>query len=316
MVLYLKNATYVDYNSFEFKSCNIKVTENRKIEFIENLPAANERDRVIDCHGKIVTKSFACGHHHAYSALARGMGGPSKTPTNFHEILQYVWWTLDKSLDLEMIEASALVTAISSAKKGVTFVIDHHASPFAAEGSLETIAKAFDRVGVSHLLAYELSDRDGDEVAKKALDESENYLKSGRQGLVGLHAGFTVGESLLENAVQLASKYNSGIHVHVAEDLYDQKMSIENYGQRVIERFGKAGVLDFSKTILAHCLHLSENEKSIIKNSNAWIAENMESNLNNGVGLFSGEGLGSREQPMAKLMEDRVKTGVMHFFQL
>ncbi|MCK7538359.1 MAG: hypothetical protein MZV63_49115 [Marinilabiliales bacterium] len=43
---------------------------------------------VIDCAGKLVTKSFAVGHHHAYSALARGMGAPKKSPQNFHEILQ------------------------------------------------------------------------------------------------------------------------------------------------------------------------------------------------------------------------------------
>jgi cytosine/adenosine deaminase-related metal-dependent hydrolase len=55
------------------------------------------------------------------------MPAPRKIPANFTEILQYVWWHIDKRLDLEMIEASALASAIYCAKNGVTLVIDHHA---------------------------------------------------------------------------------------------------------------------------------------------------------------------------------------------
>ena len=72
-----------------------------------------------------------------------------------------------------MIEASALATAIACAKAGSTFVIDHHASPNHIEGSLDIIAKAFDRVGVSHLLCYEITDRDGLDKAEEGLHETE-----------------------------------------------------------------------------------------------------------------------------------------------
>ena len=77
-----------------------------------------------------------------------------------------------------MIEASALVSALYCAKNGVTFVIDHHASPFAIENSLETIANAFDRVGISHLLCYEISDRDGDGPKEKGLQETDSPVYS------------------------------------------------------------------------------------------------------------------------------------------
>lgn len=291
-MLYLKNATFIDYESLEFRKINIKVNEgaNGGIEFIDEIP---ENSEFIDAEGKIVTKSFACGHHHAYSALARGMGAPKKTPENFYEILKYIWWTLDKSLDKDMIEASALATAIASAKAGVTYVIDHHASPNFVNSSLETIAKAFDKVGVSHLLCYEISDRDGMEIAEEGLQETENYLKNG-QALVGLHASFTVGDESLRKAVDLANKYNSGIHVHAAEDVYDQTFTKEKYGKSVIERFNDAGVLDFDKSILGHCLHLSDNERNILSNSKAWVAENIESNMNNNVGYFNASGFEDR----------------------
>jgi cytosine/adenosine deaminase-related metal-dependent hydrolase len=294
-MIILKNATYIDWQSLDFSVKNILIEEgiDKKISFIDNSDQrlTDNNNEIINCTDKLVTKSFGIGHHHVYSALSRGMGAPKKNPENFNEILKYIWWTLDKCLDKDMIEYSALTTAIASAKAGSTFVIDHHASPFAVEGSLEIIAKAFEKVGVSHLLCYEISERDGMDIAQKGLDESENYLKD-YQGLVGLHASFTVGNNTLKKAVALMNNYNSGIHVHVAEDLSDQGHCLKTYGKRVVTRLHELGALNSSKTILGHCLHLDNNEKDLIKNSPVWVVQNMESNLNNRVGYFSGEGLG------------------------
>lgn len=297
MAILLKNATYIDWLSLSFNQCNVLINNglDKGISFIDSseIKSLASDTEVIDCKGNLVTKSFALGHHHVYSALARGMGAPKKSPKNFIEILKYIWWTLDKSLDKEMIEASALTTAIACAKNGVTFAIDHHASPYAIEGSLKIIAQAFDKIGVSHLLCYEITDRDGLDLAEKGFIETENYLQN-NQGLIGLHAAFTVGEETLKRAVDLADKYQSGIHIHVAEDYYDQEFSIKAYNNHVIERLKEAGVTCFEKTLLVHCLHINDFERDLIANSDAWVVQNTESNLNNNVGYFNSEGIGDR----------------------
>lgn len=297
MPLLLKNATFIDWKTLEFINTNIVVEEGLKggIGLYENLYEIPNRNNLetIDCTGKYVTKSFAVGHHHVYSALARGMGAPKKNPENFEEILKYIWWTLDKSLDAEMTEASALATAMAAAKAGSTFVIDHHASPNAVKGSLEIIARAFDRIGVSHLLCYEITDRDGEAKARLGLEETDDYLAS-NQGLVGLHASFTVGDETMKRAAQLMEKHNSGVHIHVAEDQHDEGACLETHHVRVVDRLSKFGLLDSPKTILAHCLHLDQHEKAQIRNSKAWVVENIESNLNNNVGYFNGKDLGER----------------------
>ncbi|MCP4209172.1 MAG: amidohydrolase family protein, partial [Shimia sp.] len=231
------------------------------------------------------TKSFGCGHHHIYSTLARGMPAPPKIPANFTEILQYVWWHIDKRLDLEMIEASALASAIYCAKNGVTLVIDHHASPMAIKDSLSVIAQAFDRVGIAHLLCYEISDRDGEAPREEGLAETDSFLAAGHQGHVGLHASFTVGDELLKKAVALAEKHDSGLHVHVAEDRADQEDALTKYGLRVVERFEKAGALELKKSIFAHCIHLTDREKALLQESGVWVVQNVESNQNNNVGV-------------------------------
>ena len=294
MAILLKNATYIDWKTLDFSKKNILVKENdTSIKFIDDAAAARtgSETEVLDCTGRYVTKSFGVGHHHVYSALSRGMGAPKKSPSDFYEILQYVWWTLDKCLDEKMIESSALVTAIACAKAGSTFVIDHHASPYAVNGSLEIIANAFDKVGVSHLLCYEVSDRDGMDISGKGLKETEQYL-SNRQGLVGLHASFTVSDDTLRQAVDLMRQYNSGIHIHVAEGEYDQEACLREHGKRVVNRLNEFGLLSSPKTILGHCLHLDDEEKALIHDSGCWVVQNCESNLNNNVGYFNGSDLG------------------------
>jgi len=295
MSIILKNATFIYWKTLELIQTSLRVEPGIGggcLLLPDDLEGVDiSRDEVIDCTGKLVTKAFAVGHHHVYSALACGMPVPPKQPENFLQILEYVWWNLDKALDKEMIEASALSTAMACAKAGSAFVIDHHASPNAIMGSLEIIANAFDRVGVSHLLCYEISDRDGLEKAQLGLQETEEYLNV-NQGLVGHHASFTVGDETLTKAVDLMAKTHSGIHIHVAEDIADQQQCEQEHNMRVMERLHQFGVLNSPKTILAHCLHLNENERSLIRNSPAWIVENAESNLNNNVGHFRGTNLG------------------------
>lgn len=289
-MILLADATYIDYQTLEIKNCDILVTKGN-IEFHPPKTYKGNATETINCSGKLVTHSFTVGHHHAYSALARGMGAPKKTPENFYEILKYIWWTLDKCLTTEMVEYSGLVTAMACAKAGATFIIDHHASPNAAKGSLETLAKAFERVGLSHLLCYEISDRDGEAIARQGLEETDSYLKN-HQGLVGLHASFTLSDKTLQAAAELIQKHNSGVHIHVAEDKYDQHHCHETYGKAVVERLYDYNFLSSSKSILVHCLHLSEMERNLIGQSPCWVAQNTDSNLNNNVGYFSSKNLG------------------------
>jgi len=293
-MILLKNGTYIDWVTLEFTKADIQVEDGPDGKIIlDPDPSLIESKTAIDCSNMLIMKSLGCGHHHVYSALARGMPAPRKNPVNFNEILQYIWWNLDKALDPEMIRYSAFATAIACAKNGVTFVIDHHASPQAIPGCLSIIAEAFDEVGIGHLLCYEITDRDGFHGARQGLDETADYL-SNHQGLVGLHASFTVGDETLMQAVRMAEESNSGLHVHVAEALSDQEHCLNTCGLRVIERFAEAGVLKFPKTILVHCLHLNDHERGLIAGSPAWVVQNTESNLNNSVGHFNSAGLGDR----------------------
>jgi cytosine/adenosine deaminase-related metal-dependent hydrolase len=295
VTLILRDATHIDHETCELRRGDVRV-EPGPGGGVEVLPpgAPGDGAREIDCSGRIVTRSFVVGHHHIYSALARGMPAPPRTPRSFVEILELIWWRLDRCLDEEMIRASAIAAGIEAALAGTTFVIDHHASPNAAPGSLGIIAEELDRVGLSHLLCYEMSDRDGPESREAGLEETERYLSSGRPGLVGMHASFTVSDDLLGRCVELAERFGTGVHVHVAEAASDEEHCMGTHGRPCVVRLREAGALDLPGTILAHCIHLDAYEREMVRGSGAWVAQQTESNQNNAVGILDAASLGER----------------------
>lgn len=291
-MLYLRDASFVDWRTLRIRRGHLEVAPGAegKVRFAARVPRGA---KTLDCAGRLVAKSFVVAHHHLYSALACGMPGPSRAPRSFPDRLKLVWWNLDRALDADMVRACAMAGGIAAAKAGATFIIDHHSSPNAVRGSLDIIAGALDEIGLSHLLCVELSDRDGKAKREAGLEETDRYLRK-RQGLVGLHASFTVGDDLLYRAIAMAVGHDSGIHIHAAEAIDDQKDCVKNHGLRVVERLARTGILESPKTLLVHGLHLNARERALFRSSRSWLVQNEESNQNNAAGAFDPQGLGDR----------------------
>src|SRR5437899_1963584 len=111
----------------------------------------------LDCSGCLIVPGNVCAHHHLYSTLARGMPYRLDPPRNFVQILQRVWWRLDRALDDETVALSALAGGAEALLAGTTTIIDHHASPNAIDGSLDRIADALRQVGARSVLCYEVT---------------------------------------------------------------------------------------------------------------------------------------------------------------
>src|SRR5690349_16226183 len=62
----------------------------------------------LDARGQFVMPGNICAHTHFYGAFARGMAIPGTAPKDFPEILDHLWWRLDKALTLEDVRYSAL----------------------------------------------------------------------------------------------------------------------------------------------------------------------------------------------------------------
>ena len=254
----------------------------------------------LDCSGCLIIPGNVCAHTHLYSSLARGMPYGLASPRTFVQILQRVWWRLDRALDETTIRASALAGGMEALLAGTTTLIDHHASPAAVDGSLDIVAEALAELGIRSVLCYETSDRDGPAVARAGLAENARFLASAMngdwglaRGMVGAHASFTLSEETLAACVGLAGERAVGLHVHVAEDDADERDAQARFGLRVVTRLAAAGAID-RRSLLAHGVHLDAGEIQIVKDAGATVVHNARSNMNNGVGRAPLADLGDR----------------------
>jgi len=251
-------------------------------------------DTTYDCKGAVVVPGLVNGHTHLYSALAPGMPPPPRDPRNFHEILELIWWRLDRALDAESIEMSGRVGALDALRCGTTTLIDHHASPNCIAGSLDALERGIADAGPRAVLCYETTDRHGAAGAAAGLDENRRYHAKCRQrtdgrfgALVGAHAAFTLSDASLRQCVELAAGMNSGVHIHVAEDPCDDAICRERYGAPLVQRLKDAGVFEADvagRSIMAHATHLSPDDAAALSPHMAGVAHNARSNMNNRVG--------------------------------
>jgi putative selenium metabolism protein SsnA len=249
-----------------------------------------------DCSGTLIVPGNVCAHHHLYSALSRGMPYHLAPPVTFTEILQRVWWRLDRALDERAIRASALRGGLDALRAGTTTIVDHHASPNVIDGSLDIIAEVLEQLGVRSVLCYEVSDRDGSERAAAGIAENRRFLTRPpglARGMVGAHASFTLSDDTLAQLVDVARLGGAGVHIHVAEDAADQLDAVARSGLGVVDRLARAGVLT-GDALLAHCVHVATPELRAVADAGATVVCNARSNMNNSVGHSPFNHLGPR----------------------
>lgn len=263
-------------------------------ELLRKYPAVDR----LDAHGQYVMPGNICAHTHFYGAFARGLAIPGLPPKDFPEILQKLWWPLDRSLNEENVRSSALVMLVDAIKHGTTTLIDHHASPNALAGSLDLIAEAVDQSGLRAVLCYEVSDRDGEAKAQAGIRENLRFLeRTARESIAGgriaatfgLHASLTLSDATLE-ACREAAPPQAGFHIHAAESEVDEYDSLYKSGLRVVDRLHRHGILG-PRTIVAHAVHVDAHEIALLADSGAWVTHQPRSNMNNAVGIADVESM-------------------------
>ncbi len=228
-------------------------------------------------------------HTHLYSGLVPlGMPAPAREPASFVEILELVWWKLDRALDARTLRASARFYVAESILAGCHGLVDHHESPNFIEGSLDVIADACQDLGMPALLCYGVTERnDGREEAARGIEECRRFIRDNHRplvkGVIGLHASFTVSDETIRAAAAAARDTGTVLHVHVAEDAADVRDAKERGYAGVIDRLRALDAL-VPRSIFAHGVHLTQDEVGLVSRAGIWLVQNPRSNRGNKVG--------------------------------
>lgn len=296
----ITNGRLVTWETDEILENGAVLVENGRIAALgdtSQLVAAHPDAEQLDARNQLVMPGSICAHTHYYGAFARGMAIPGPAPKDFPDILERLWWRLDRALFDVDTKYSALVCLVDAIKHGTTTLIDHHASPNAIDGSLDQIADAVEEAGVRSVLCYEVTDRNGSEGAQAGIGENVRFLASYAEresdllrATFGLHASLSLSDETLAACVEAAEPFDTGFHIHVAEHEADEYDSLQKYGQRVVPRLAEAGILG-PKSIVAHGVHVDPAEMNLLRETGTWVTHQPRSNMNNAVGAADVEGM-------------------------
>jgi len=171
---------------------------------------------------------------------------------------------------------------------GTTVLVDHHESPDFIEGSLDVLADACQELGMRALLCYGATERNGGRAeARRGLAECRRFMLANRRplvrGAVGLHASFTVSDETVREAGDLCRELGAVAHVHLAEAASDVEDARARGYQGPLERLGALGAL-VPGSILAHGVHLTDDQVRQAADWGCWLVQNPRSNRGNRVG--------------------------------
>jgi putative selenium metabolism protein SsnA len=244
-------------------------------------------DVMVSAKGGIVIPGLICAHTHLYGILLRGASINLPPSTDFTQNLQRVWWPMDQAMEMRDAYASALMSSVEFLRTGTTTFADTFSGPNAMAGVLDSIEKGVDEVGIRGVISFEATERRSHEEGEKGVEENIRFIKkpkAGRcKGMMSLHASFTVSDSLIEEGADRARELKAPLTMHASEGRGDLYHNLELYGLRTVERLSRLGFLG-PDVVLAHAVHINEDELKLLKRSGTNVAHNPMSNMLNAVG--------------------------------
>ena len=272
----------------------------------EELRKRFPKAKVKNMDGRVVTPGLINTHMHLYSTFARGIALKDPAPESFGQILERLWWRLDKALTREDLYLTAMIPLLEAVRSGVTTLIDHHASPFAIPGSLDVLKSAFRKCGLRGCLCYEISDRDGSAKCDEGFEENANFIRGLKlhqepdiSAMIGLHASFTLEDSSLARAAELKQALKCGVHIHVAEGPEDLENARSRGYRSVVDRLHRFG-LTGPDSLFIHCIHVDTPDIQTLSLTRTNVVHNPRSNMNNAVGCADIE----------QMMKEKVQVGL------
>ncbi len=268
----------------------------------EDLKKRFPKAKVKNANGKLLMPGIVNTHMHLYSTFARGISLKDEPPVNFVQILERLWWRLDKALTKEDLYLTAMIPLLDAVRNGVTTLIDHHASPNYIDGSLNVLRDAFKKCGLRGSFCYEVSDRDGAERRDAGFEENANFIRGLKlendpafTGMIGLHASFTLSDTSLERAAELMKSLKTGVHIHVAEDKADNDDAVTRGYRSVVDRLHKFN-LTGPESIFVHGVHCDAHDIQTLGLTKTNVVHNPRSNMNNAVGC----------SPLEAMLEEKI----------
>jgi 5-methylthioadenosine/S-adenosylhomocysteine deaminase len=261
--------------------------EGGRIERLSRSIPKRKGEKRIDLQGKLVIPGFVQTHVHLCQTLFR----------NLADDLQLLDWLKDRIWPMEGAHTERSLYA--SARLGIAELLSGGTTTILDMGTVrhtDAIFTAASEMGIRAFIGKCLMDREENpeqlrEGTAEALKENLRLLEywHGRENgrIRYAHAPrflLSCTEKLLQEVKAVADERKLIVHTHSSENREEVAAVRKLYGCENVEAFEKLGLAG-ERLVLAHCIHLNENEERILARTGTKISHCPSSNLKLASGL-------------------------------
>ncbi len=292
----IKNVLIPVENGYD--TVDVEVVDNAIARISPGIDATNS---AIDGKNKLLLPGFVNAHTHSSEMWQRGIMSVFPLELWLAELYDFA------PLDIEKVYLSALGTAVETLLSGGTTLVDHLILIPGKE--LETIAtavRAYKEVGIRAFVAPLIQDESltagipsgeseqthepyfrSTQTTLEIIAEAVKQFHRPEEGIYIVTAPTGIqlcSDALFTGCIELSEKYNLCRHSHLLETKAQKKLAQEKYGCSAVEHLKRIGYLS-DRTSLAHCIHLTEADITILAETKSTVVHNPLSNLRLGSGI-------------------------------
>ncbi|QZY57281.1 amidohydrolase [Crassaminicella profunda] len=267
--------------------------ENGLIKYIGEIPDDFHYDKFINATDKLVMPGLINTHTHLPMSLLRNYADDLP----LWEWLTEKVWPSESKLTEEIVYWGSLLSIAELILSGVTCFNDMY-------NFADIVAKAAQDAKMRGCICETLFDKTRNDQSnfKETRDLFKKWHKSNNDRIrvfVGAHAPYTCSPDYLAKMIPLAKELRTGIHIHLSESVKEVEDSFNLYGKSPVQHLYDLGLFDV-RTLAAHCVHLSDEDITILKENNVNVLYNPVSNLK----------LANGFAPVVKMLENEINVSL------
>jgi 5-methylthioadenosine/S-adenosylhomocysteine deaminase len=264
----------VDETAPLIKGC--MVIEGNRITYIgdHNPEPIEEYDEVVNGSNKLYMPGLVNTHGHAAMSLLRGYGDDLALQIWLEEKM----WPMEAKFSAKDVKWATLLSILEMAKGGTTTFVDMY-------DHMNEVAKAVELSGMRASLCRGVIGLCPPDIQDAKLKEATDFAKAwhgaadGRiTTMISPHSPYTCPPDYIERFVQAAHDLNLPIHTHMSETSREVFFNEQQYGLRPAAHLEKCGVFT-RPTLIAHGVHLTDDEIAILAAHKVNVSHNPGSNL-------------------------------------
>lgn len=237
-------------------------------------------DEVIDCEGRALMPGLVNTHGHAAMSLLRGYADDLPLQTWLEEKM----WPLEAKFTARQVYAGTALSVIEMIKSGTTCFVDmYDHMDQVGQVVLESGMRArLCRGSIGLVSAEEQQEklREAVQFAKDWNGEADGRITT----MLAPHAPYTCPPDYIRKFVEQAAELNLPLHTHMSETAKEVEQNVADYGLRPVEHLRQLGFFDLP-SLVAHAVHLTDEEIDILASYDVKVAHNPGSNLKLGSGI-------------------------------